>query len=882
MATSKVKIYQTVLTPARNALVDDLEAYLNSLTPTFTDLTFQYIKLGLDINIKVPMPQGVISGHSLGNYVRIEQDNKVWYYFIMNTDWKSTNAVELKLSVDSINTFRNDLTFTDKTLVGREHGNRILRQPGGAYFIRTIDRVSEQIPANKINTWEGSSINQARLSYDWYLIYKTRNNLSPDNPSNPIDCYCLASKPLIISKTGGGSSTTLTPSDLPEGQYNYVLASDNPGFSFSALSRVTNSSSEVRTLTTGYEFYVALQTYTGTPYGQAPSGFDIYVYRLDDLKFVSTGENITVSLYGTYLRQEAHQGSNTNNYFNLKNKNKFVVVTSSNNQPFNFNGDLTILELNLTRVTTDGNIPMEYAQALISDTMVYNIGTQVTRSTIAFSSVDKTDSKIIKIIKLPYAPCTITYANGVYNFPSEWTYDAGYMKLNDASLSTEFLNERFGKVNVPELYIREPNVCSVTDPKDIKYESKLYHSDFYDFKLVYDSFVRDIKLENYNTDMFDTSYVWKPNFTTIDIDFKPTNTINSKFAFRIETYLSDPSGNYDFASYNTTSDYEKYLLVSRNNEETIFSNDYLNYIRTGYNYDKKSKQEQANKSWLLGGLQLAAGVASFAVSAYTGGVSAAAGIALVSGAISTFASNAYTQASNERSMQSKLASLAAQSSGVAGSDDVDLLSFYNENRLQIIKYRTEELQEQALYNLFFYCGYKKDQMKIPNTNSRYWFNFVQCKPVFTEEGVTPYNDYIADVKSRYEAGVTIYHHHPNIGTQWDWQQQYENWENSVAETFNFSIDMLTNLAIDDNVGFTVKYIGPETLNGTNTYIEFDYYSEETGNHVTANTKGKTVHYNTTVTAGQPGQYYHTPFHTKARIVDTNNPSRNSDWLIVND
>ena len=143
----------------------------------------------------------------------------------------------------------------------------------------------------------------------------------------------------------------------------------------------------------------------------------------------------------------------------------------------------------------------------------------------------------------------------------------------------------------------------------------------------------------------------------------------------------------------------------------------------------------------------------------------AASIALVSGAISTFASNAYTQASNERSMQSKLASLAAQSSGVAGSDDVDLLSYYNENRLQIIKYKTEELQQQALYNLFFYCGYKRDQMKIPNTNSRYWFNFVQCKPVFTEEGITPYNDYIADVKSRYESGVTIYHHHARVGTQ---------------------------------------------------------------------------------------------------------------------
>ena len=94
--------------------------------------------------------------------------------------------------------------------------------------------------------------------------------------------------------------------------------------------------------------------------------------------------------------------------------------------------------------------------------------------------------------------------------------------------------------------------------------------------------------------------------------------------------------------------------------------------------------------------------------------------------------------------------------------------------------------------------------------------------------------------------------------------------------------MLTNLAIDDNVGFTVKYVGPEKLNGTNTYIEFDYYSEETGVHETANTKGKTVSYNTTVTAGKPGQYYHTPFHTKARIVDTNQPWRNSGWLQVDD
>lgn len=871
MATSKVKIYQTVLTPARNALVDDLEAYLNSLTPTFTDLTFQYIKLGLDINIKVPMPQGVISGHSLGNYVRIEQDNKVWYYFIMNTDWKSTNAVELKLSVDSINTFRNDLTFTDKTLVGREHGNRILRQPGGGYFIRTIDRVSEQIPANKQVIWEGSSINQPRLSYDWYLIYKTRNNLSPDNPSNPIDCFLCANQKLKLSNDSTISSKTYTYADFNDGVYYYFNDLDNNN----CIVDGHTIGSKVMVVT---NIKYSGGTQTNVKAERTLRG--IVLYRSGNKLYYAYQFDNNIAYWDTYT-DEFHVVLSTIG------PTRFSTPEASNlpGKPMRTIDSITITKGNFFRYSSVYYPIPEQAYINANQTMAAYIG-QTAVYTSTYADIDKTDSRIVKVIKLPYAPCNITYANGIYTFPSEWTYSNGFMKLNDASLSTEFLNERIGRVNLPELYVREPATYSATAPKNINYESKLYHSDFYDFKLVYDSFVRDIKLENYETNMFDPSYVWKPNLTTLDIDFKPTNTINSKFAFRIETFLSDPSGNYDFADYKTTSDYEKYLLISRNNEETIFNNDYLNYIRTGYNYDKKAKQEQSTKSWLLGGLQLAAGaatlVAGVAASGFTGGVSIAASIALVSGAISTFASNAYTQASNERSMQSKLASLATQSSNVAGSDDVDLLSYYNENRLQIIKYKTEELQQQALYNLFFYCGYKRDQMKIPDTNSRYWFNFVQCKPVFTEEGVTPYNDYIADVKSRYEAGVTIYHHHPNFGTKWDWQQQYENWENSVFETFSFSINMLNNLAIDDNVGFTVKYTGPETLNGKNTYIEFDYYSEETGVHKTANTIGKTVSYNTTVTAGGSGQYYHTPFHVKARIVDTNQPWRNSNWLQVDE
>ena len=216
MATSKIKIYQTVLTPARNALVDDLEAYLWSLTPTYQTESFQYQKFQLDFYVKINRPQNVISGHSLGNYVRFEQDGKIWYYFIRNTDWKGVNTVELKLSIDSINTFRNDLTWSDKTTIQREHRDRFYKQKGSTTLIRRIDPESEQIQSLKILN-ESSRIQQQGDQLNWYLIYETRDNLSPDNLNNPIYCYAIADKQIIIDKRGA-DSYSITPQDLIEGQ----------------------------------------------------------------------------------------------------------------------------------------------------------------------------------------------------------------------------------------------------------------------------------------------------------------------------------------------------------------------------------------------------------------------------------------------------------------------------------------------------------------------------------------------------------------------------------------------------------------------------------------------------------------------------------------
>lgn len=83
----------------------------------------------------------------------------------------------------------------------------------------------------------------------------------------------------------------------------------------------------------------------------------------------------------------------------------------------------------------------------------------------------------------------------------------------------------------------------------------------------------------------------------------------------------------NFGAFKQTIDYEDYLLVNRNNEETIFSNDYLNYIRTGYNYDKKVREQTMNKNDLDASIMTSVfGLSAFAA-VPTGGISLVATIA---------------------------------------------------------------------------------------------------------------------------------------------------------------------------------------------------------------------------------------------------------------
>ena len=328
-------------------------------------------------------------------------------------------------------------------------------------------------------------------------------------------------------------------------------------------------------------------------------------------------------------------------------------------------------------------------------------------------------------------------------------------------MSEQFLNN-VGSLTLPELKCSLP-ILSTTDTKSMDRESKLYHSDYYIVKMVYDTFYKEIGLEKFKVTIPVTNY-------SFPLEFKQTNTINSKFIFH---------ANFDYISgvaYQSEIDYDSYLVVGRNNEETVFSSDYINYIRTGYNYDQKAQtleMQQATSNMVINGL---AGIASTAATIAGGNViTGAAAISHATQFISGLTSMAYSQKNFDNSMSAKLSQLANQSTGVSGADDIDLLSYYNGNRLEIKKYKPRDLMQQALYNLFFYTGYIHNVQAIPSLNSRYWFNFIQCAPHFKNEQTSVYIDYLDDIKARFNSGVTIFHHH----TTWDFEQKYENWENSL-------------------------------------------------------------------------------------------------------
>lgn len=241
--------------------------------------------------------------------------------------------------------------------------------------------------------------------------------------------------------------------------------------------------------------------------------------------------------------------------------------------------------------------------------------------------------------------------------------------------------------------------------KDIKYESKLYHSSTYGFKLTYDSFSTSIPLENVVSNNSSAQ-----SYPRISLSWQQSANFTSDLMFWYDA---------SYAVLKDTGDYSRYLISTRNNELPIYNTDYLTYVKNGYNYDRKAATAQEMVSGVTAGISVVGAIASWAASGVTGGISAVAAISLTGTAITSIANAISTAKNAENTLAQKLNEAKNQSANIISANAEDLFETYGGNRLHIMQYEPTEQMRQRLFDLYYYCGYATNEQKVPDTTSRY-------------------------------------------------------------------------------------------------------------------------------------------------------------------
>lgn len=698
---STLTTYETKLNPNKNALIENINNYLASLIPKYGTNNLQYLKIDLEQDLKITMLQSQVGASNLvGNYARLIQDNKSYYFFITSALWTSKDVIKLHLVLDTINTFNSDYSFKPTTRVIRQHKDRFKNittlQTGNNTLLSLISKTSEGIQnaPKYLKTRQVITDTRSQANKLWYLVYSSNENPTANNPIK-VQIAPAASIPLKPA----ASALIINLSFTQTGIYYYLTREENPALIFN--NRTWDAA--------GYEKAIMFFNNSGT--------FTADILTEDvggNLRYTSivSGSNLTLS-NATTMRTA---GSRTGN---LK------QIAAFNERP-------------ITR-----------------DSTLYSA---------SIKDVDRTKSSIIKIIELPYCPFELTYTAGYINLPAGFSIDGGLFIAIDVTQPNIIL----GQILPNNYTINIDKSINIASSKLINRtikDPKLFNSDFYDYKINYDSYDLHIALEQLQRTTGSTPYY--------TLEYRQSSAISSNLGFKVSLVHAD---------YESSGDYDLYLIATRNNESPIYTNAYLDYLRNGYNYDRKNQTRSDAMTWGAAVVSLVGAAATTAVGLASGNALAAgAGIGLGITAITTIGNAINNTISNEQSIQQKIESAKQQAASIRASDDVDLLNWYNGNKAYIVTYAVSDELSDLLDDLFYYTGYASNTQETPNTSSRYWFNFLQCEADLQPSGTdTTYTKYLDNIKARYAAGVTIYHDRTAAELpdphNWDLDQMRENWE----------------------------------------------------------------------------------------------------------
>lgn len=551
----KLRLYQVDFEPSDNFYIEDIESYLNTLPASakrYEWNNLNYLKLGMNLTIKLPLDQ-VHQIENTCNYAIVEQDNNTYYYFVIDAKWIAKRTIQLVLTLDTLQTFFTKLKWSDKTQITRETQDRFVKLNSN-YYLRKIDKYNEGFNPAKIEKVNQAQIKSA-IGDKWYLVYMSNPATTQDNTSNPMFMGLLSNISLKIANAGTGTEDVEIPID---DNYIYFITTSGlgeggslrigtPGQGEVIRSELNKTSGNATSRafavyrTAGGIFKIRRMYYTG----------DTYPYSF------SSGDWTTYSVPGDSTKAVIHNAR---------------VIRKVPDTDYN-----------------RGITSLDKIDALPA--VEVNAGSYPELKTTAYENFDNSNSRLSKIIELPYAPITVTKnTDGTYNFYG-CTFNYGYniMQVNISNLSAFIKEDK----RIQDLLYVTINNPTATDKPNINLESKLYSSEFYDYAYYYDTEKQPIRLEDISTNMLNCS---------INISYNTTATMNSDKQF----YFNVNNG-----TYNEIQPYEMYLNCARSTEKMILNDSYAEYIKNGYNYDlwnQKRQEKIATINAVISGLQAAVGL----------------------------------------------------------------------------------------------------------------------------------------------------------------------------------------------------------------------------------------------------------------------------------
>lgn len=789
MSTCILKLYKnTKITPSRNARVDDIEVYLDSLDGTYESTKFQYQRIDLNMSIKVNMDQKEAQGNY--DYASIEQDGRLFFFFVMKGEQVSRKCVRFELSMDTINSWWDFMYWNSKTSIQREHMDRYRKKNDA--WIRYIDPYNEGM--NPAKDRRISKTNLTDTGDNSYLIWISNGEITPDkqSPTPLVPMYCKNNSFTLASQ----KQYTTTSAPLYVSSYHtkdFYITTSGIGASCSVkigsdefiLGETRSDGSVLRCFRFIYKsgeavYDVQSLFYTG----------DVYPYSF---KEASTElKNVTINTDTCTIEHDCD----------------FLTYSPLKNNYYDNLTDLNTIDQLSKRNVSIGKIPA--------------------RVVAPFEELNRSSTNIAKIIKLPFD----VGKSQITRFVPGWDLATFTADVTNGICVTD-VDASYSLHRYIERYVESSPTVKIGEKFMMDNESKLYSSEFFGFDVTYMNQTFPFLLENViDPSSFSWNYINAYVGTGLSTDV------------RIQFDISNSDYRWNFPN-------QEYFYIN-GLEVTQYNSSWINYLRNGYNYDETNrkisnrnaivsgvinalnivplagtiqsaysearsnwineyastytqrrrieestaserfraigewddvkKRNQLNKQWLrefnedarnsraAAAARAAANATIFPSIMKQGGIGSLVlqnGIQAINSAVSSFQSIR----SNNLQMQNQLNRMQS-STPTAYPSSYDITN--NKVELWITAPRDEV--RETIAKVFHYTGYSHPVQAVPDFTSRYYFNFVQCDPVFDTPICTIHPEYEDDIRKRFQAGVTVYHAHD--GT-YDWNQENENWEVSL-------------------------------------------------------------------------------------------------------